>query len=124
MRGLNVMLLASLVSLSAEAGSVLKVDRKDSSGKTVPNEVFYAQDGMLRIDNLEAGGSVTRFTLIRDGVIWEVDPKERTFTRVDAASLSQLMGGKEAEMEAMLARLPPDKRAVMQQRMAQMKQKA
>ncbi len=124
MRGFNVMLLASLVSLSAEAGSVLKVDRKDSSGKTVPNEVFYAQDGMLRIDNLDAGGSVSRFTLIRDGVIWEVDPRERTYTRVDAASLKQMMGGQDSELQAMLERLPPEKRAVMAARMAQMKQNA
>jgi hypothetical protein len=124
MRGFNVMLFASLVSLSAQAGSVLKVDAKDSSGKTVPNEIFYAQDGMLRIDRVDASGNVTRYTLIRDGVIWEVDPRERTFTRVDSASLKQMMGGADAQMQAMLARLPPEKRAAMEARMAQMKQHA
>jgi hypothetical protein len=124
MRGFNVMLLASLVSLSAEAGSVLKVDSKDASGKTVPREVYYAQDGMMRIDTLDTQGSITRTTLVRDGVIWEVDPRERTFTRVDTASLKQLMGGRDSQMEAMLAQLPPEKRAVMEARMAQMKQKA
>jgi hypothetical protein len=124
MRGLNVMLLAALVSLSAEAGSVLKVDSKDASGKTVPKEVYYAQDGMMRIDSLDAQGSVMRTTLVRDGVVWEIDPRERTFTRVDSASLKQLFGGKESQMEAMLAQLPPEKRALMEQRMAQMKQKA
>ena len=46
MRAVNLMLLASLVSLSAEAGSVLKVDTKDAAGKTVPKEIYYAQDGM------------------------------------------------------------------------------
>ena len=54
MRGLTVMLLASLVSAGAQAGVVLKVDAKDASGKSVPNEVYYAQDGMLRIDSLDA----------------------------------------------------------------------
>jgi len=124
MRVFNVMLLASLVSLSAEAGSVLKVDSKDSTGKTVPNEVYYAQDGMIRIDSLDAGGNITRTTVVRDGVVWEIDPRERTFTRIDAASLKQLVGGKENQMEAMIAQLPPEKRAVMEQRMAQMKQRA
>ncbi len=124
MRGFNVMLLASLVSLNAEAGAVLKVDSKDSSGKTVPKEVYYAQDGMMRIDSLDTKGGVQRTTLVRDGVIWEIDPRERTFTRVDVASLKQLMGGQDAQLEAMLAQLPPEKRAVMEARMAQMKQKA
>lgn len=124
MRSVKLMLLASLISMSAEAGSVLKVDRKDSSGKTVPNEVFYAQDGMLRVDNLDDSGKVTRFTVIRDGVIWEVDPRERTYTRVDAASLKQMMGGEESQMEAMLARLPPEKRAAMEARLKQVKQSA
>lgn len=124
MRALNLMLLAALVSLSAEAGSVLKVDSKDASGKAVPKEVYYAQDGMMRIDSLDAQGSVTRTTLVRDGVVWEIDPREKTFTRVDAASLKQLFGGRESQMEAMLAQLPPEKRALMEQRMAQMKQKA
>ena len=124
MRALNLMLLASLVSLSAEAGSVLKVDSKEASGKSVPKEVYYAQDGMMRIDSLDAQGSVLRTTLVRDGVVWEIDPREKTFTRVDAASLKQLFGGKESQMEAMLAQLPPEKRALMEQRMAQMKQKS
>ena len=75
MRALNLMLLAALVSLSAEAGSVLKVDSKDASGKAVPKEVYYAQDGMMRIDSLDAQGSVTRTTLVRDGVVWEIDPR-------------------------------------------------
>lgn len=123
MRGFNVMLLASLVSLSAEAGLVLKVDSKDSAGKTTPKEVYYAQDGMLRIDVLDASAAVTRTTLVRDGVIWEVDPRERTFTRVDSASLKQMFAGNDSKMEAMLAKLPPDKRALMESRMAQMKQK-
>jgi hypothetical protein len=118
------MLFASLVSLSAQAGSVLKVDAKDSAGKIVPNEVFYAQGGMLRIDRVDASGNVTRYTLIRDGVIWEVDPQERTYTRVDSASLQQAMGGKDAQLQAMIARLPPEKRAAMEAKMAQIKQNA
>src|SRR5262249_17957755 len=124
MRVLIVLLFTSLVSLGAHAGSVLKLDAKDSAGKAVPNQVYYAQDGMLRIDRVDAGGTVVSYTLIRDGAIWEVNPRERTFTRVDSASLKQMMGGEEAQMQAMIARLPPEKQAAMQARMAQMKQNA
>jgi len=40
MRALNLMLLASLVSLSTDPASALKVDTKDAAGKTVPKEVY------------------------------------------------------------------------------------
>ncbi len=124
MRGFNVMILAAVVSLNAQAGAVLKLDSKDTSGKSVPKEVYYAQDGMLRIDSLDAKGSVARTTLVRDGVIWEIDPRERTFSRVDAASIKQAFGANDSQLEAMLARLPPEKRAVLEARMAQVKQNA
>jgi hypothetical protein len=124
MRVFNVMLLALLVSVSAEAGSVLKVDSKDASGKTAPREMWYAQDGMLRIDDVDARGNVTESTVVRDNVIWKIDPAERTYTRVDQESLKSMMGGKSAQMEAMIANLPPEKRAMIEARMAKMQQHA
>ena len=123
MRGFNMLLLGLLVSVSAQAGSVLKIDAKDSAGKSTPKEVYYAQDGMLRVDELGADAAITRTTLVRDGVIWEVDSRERTFTRIDSASLKQMFAGSDSQMEAMLAKMPPDKRAMMESRLAQMKHK-
>ncbi len=124
MGALKVMLLASLVSANAQAGSVLKVDLKESTGKTVPKELYYAQDGMMRIDSLDERGNVTGTTLVREGVVWKLDPRERTFTRIDAESLGHMFGGKESRMAGMLAQLPPEKRALIESRMAQMKQRA
>jgi hypothetical protein len=124
MRGINLMLLSLLVSATASAGAVLKVDLKDSTGKTVPHEVYYAQNGMMRVDSVDSKGSVTGSDIVRDGVIWHVDPRSRTFTRVDQDSMRQMMGGKSAQMEAMIANLPPEKRAMMQARLAQMQQRA
>lgn len=116
--------LALLFSLAAYAGAVLKMDAKDATGKTQPYETYYAQDGMLRIDRVDAHGAVTDTTIVRDGVVWDIDPAERTYTRVDSASLGQIAGDSSSRMEAMIASLPPDKRAMMEARMAQMKQKA
>ena len=123
MRGCNMMLLGLLVSLNAEAGSVLKVDSKDASGKSTPKEIYYAQDGMLRVDDLGADAAITRTTLVRDGAIWQVNPRERTFTRIDPASLKQMFAGNDSQMEAMLAQMPPEKRAMMEARLAQMQHK-
>lgn len=124
MRVLTAISLTLLFSLSAHAGAVLKMDTKDAGGKTQPFETYYAQDGMLRIDRLDAHGGITGTTLVRDGTVWEIDPAERTFTRVDPASLGQFASESSSQMEAMIASLPPEKRAMMEARMGQMKQKA
>jgi hypothetical protein len=124
MRALTLATVALLFSLTAHAGSVLKMDTKDSAGKTQPFETYYAQDGMLRIDRLDAHGGINRTTLVRDGVVWEINPAERTYTRVDPASLGQFAGDSSSRMEARIASLPPEKRAMMEARMAQMKQKS
>ncbi|MBS0578012.1 MAG: hypothetical protein JSR36_01970 [Proteobacteria bacterium] len=116
--------LALLFSLVAHAGSVLKMDAKDAAGKTQPFETYYAQDGMLRIDRMDAHGGITGTTLVRDGVVWEIDPAGRTYTRVDSASVGEFAGASANKMEAMIASLPPEKRAMMEARMAQMKQKS
>jgi hypothetical protein len=79
---------------------------------------------MMRIDSLDERGNITETTLVREGVVWQVDPRERTFTRVDAASLGQMLGSKESRMAGMLAQLPPDKRALIESRMSQMKQRS
>jgi hypothetical protein len=122
MRTLRLILPLMLLASTAEAGAVLKVDSKDASGKTTPWEVYYAQDGMLRIDSLDSRGNVTRSEIVRDGVIWRVNPGPRTYTRIDADTVKTMFGAGQAKMDAMLANLPPEKRAVIEARMAQMKQ--
>jgi hypothetical protein len=116
--------LTVLFSLGAHAGAVLKMDTKDAAGKTQPFETYYAQDGMLRIDRLDDHGGITGTTLVRDGTVWEIKPAERTFTRVDPAALGQFEGDANSRMQAMIASMPPEKRAMMEARMAQMKQKS
>lgn len=123
MSRLNGLLLLALVATTARAGAVLQVSSRDlSSGKTTPHEVYYAQDGMMRIDMLDSGGNVARIDLVRDGVIWEVQTQQRTYTRIDQATAKTFFGGQQGKLDAMLASLPPEKRALMQARMAQMQQ--
>lgn len=122
MRTLRLILPLMLLAGTAEAGVVLKVDSKDTSGKTTPFEIYYAQDGMLRIDSVDSRGNVTRSEIVRDGVIWRVNPGARTYTRIDADTVKTMFGAAQQKMDAALANLPPEKRAVIEARMAQMKQ--
>ncbi|HVN46970.1 MAG TPA: hypothetical protein VMT66_17205 [Steroidobacteraceae bacterium] len=124
MRTIQLTLVSLLVSAAADAGVVLKVDSKDSTGKVVRSEVYYAQDGMLRVDSVDPKGNLKDSDIVRDGAIWRVDRHSRTFTRVDKDSMQQMMGANSKQMEDLIAQLPPEKRAMMQQRMAQMQQRA
>ena len=118
----NHLLLALAVASPIHAGTVLQVATKDTSGKTFPNEVYYAQNGMMRIDSVDAQGSVLRMNIIRDGVIWEVNTRERTFSRIDQQSVSSAMGAENTKFQAMIANLPAEKRAMMQARVTQLAQ--
>jgi hypothetical protein len=123
MRMVNLLLILSLLTASAEAGVVLQMSSRDTtSGKTTPHEVYYAQDGMMRIDMLDARGNVTTLDLVRDGVIWDVDTQQRTYTRIDQAAAKAFFASQQGQFGALLANLPPEKRALMQARMAQMQQ--
>lgn len=121
MRRLQGLLILSLFATAAHAGAVLQVSSRDlPSGKAAPSEAYYAQDGMMRIDQLDARGSPNKVDLIRDGVIWEFNPQQRTYTRIDQATVKSYFGAQGGQYEAMLSKLPPDKRALMQARLAQM----
>ncbi|HSY09003.1 MAG TPA: hypothetical protein VK820_10780 [Steroidobacteraceae bacterium] len=123
MRIVNLLLILSLLTATAEAGVVLQVgSRESSSGKTTPHQVYYAQDGMMRIDMLDSRGNVTQLDLVRDGVIWQVDTQNRTYTRIDQATVKTVFGAQNGRIDAMLANLPPEQRALMQARIAQTQQ--
>jgi len=117
MRTLQLTLPLLLLATTAHAGAVLKVDARDSSGKTSPSEVWYAQDGMLRVDSLDSRGEVTRSEIVRDNAIWRVNPGAKTYSRLDQQSVKAMFGARQEQMDAMLARLPPDKRAALEARM-------
>jgi hypothetical protein len=120
-------LLASLtlffIAVVAEAGVVVRYETKDvTTGKTWDDTVLYAQDGMLRMDSLDDRGQVTHMAIARDGVIWDVDVPRRTYTKIDKAFVQQKLGAATSQLQAMMAQMPPERRAVMEERMKQMQQ--
>jgi hypothetical protein len=123
MRVLLASLTLSFITVVAEAGVVVHYETKDlTSGKTRDDTVMYAQDGMLRMDSLDDQGHVTHTAIARDGVIWEIDVRQRTYMKIDKAVVQQRMGAATAQLQAMMAQMPPERRAVMEERMKQMQQ--
>jgi hypothetical protein len=105
MKHLFVVLGMSLcVAATAQAGVVVhqvqkaKVLGKDSEGQAT----LYVQNGMVRTESLDSRGRLERFTLIRDGAIWEFTPSAHTYTKIDRAN-----------MDKMMAQVPPQVRAMM-----------
>jgi hypothetical protein len=101
---------------TAGAGTVVHVATKSSSGAQHDHEVYYAQGGMLRVDHLDEDGHVNDMTLIRDGTIWRVDVRNRTFEKFDNQGVKAQMSGMDERMKAMLDKMPPEKRAALEQR--------
>jgi hypothetical protein len=113
---------ALVLATTASAGTVVHIATKSTgSGEQHDHEVYYAQGGMLRIDRLDADGKVEDMTLVRDGTIWKVDVKDRTYMKSDNQAVKARMGAMDDRMKAMLDSLPPDKRAMFEQRMQAMK---
>lgn len=110
---------------AVQAGTVVHLDRRDlPDGPAQPKSVIYAQGGQFRMDTLDEKGHVRDFVLVRDGTIWQVDVEKRTFYKFDKAALAGQQGAMQEHMQAMLQNLPADRRAVMEERMKGMMQKA
>ena len=108
---------------AAQAGVVVHMGAKGSSDNTPkPDEVVYAQDGMLRIDKLDNEGHVRDITLIRDGAIWNVEVAKRTFMKFDKNAMAAQQGAMSERMQAALQNMPPDRRAMVEQRMKAMQE--
>ena len=123
MRALLALLTLSFIAVVAEAGVVAHYETKDlTTSKISENTVFYAQGGTLRMDSLDDRGQVTRMVIVRDGAIWTVDVPRRTYAKIDKAFVQQKLGAANAQLQAMVAQLPPERRALMEQRMKQMQQ--
>jgi hypothetical protein len=96
--------------------------KKSDGDSSARQEVVYAQDGLLRVDELDDKGQVRDSTLIRDGAIWKVDTQRRTFSKIDKAAMSAMHGEMEQRMQEAMANMPPERRAMVEQRMKAMQQ--
>jgi len=123
MRTFIALLASSLAAAAANAGVVIHMAAKSlPEGKQSHQTVYYAQGGYLRIDSLDDRGHVTSIDLMRDGVIWQMDVAKRTYEKFDKAHVQGQMQVMDERLNAMLAKLPPQQRAIMEERMKKLKE--
>jgi hypothetical protein len=114
---------ALLSPVTAGAGVVVHMSSRDlPNGEAKDHQVFYAQNGMFRIDRLDPQGRIEQIQLIRDGVIWDIDVPQRTFRKFDKSLLAAQQSGMQSKMRAYLDKLPPERRAQLEQRLGAMQQ--
>ena len=123
MRTVLAFLVLALAAVAADAGVVIHMAAKDlPSGTASGQTVYYAQGGSLRMDSLDDRGHVTSFDLVRDGVIWRVDVTRRTYRKFDKASVQAQTQVADQRFQAILANLPPERRAMIEQRMKKLRE--
>lgn len=108
------------IAVTAQAGVALEMVTRDMAGTESERSQIYAQDGYLRLDS-DGGPYASDVSLIFDGTSFLVmDHGEKTYIVMDEAMLMEIsdkMNAAIAQMEAQLAQLPPEQRAMAEQMM-------
>lgn len=108
------------IATASQAGVALEMVTRDMAGKESERSQIYAQDGYLRLDS-EGGPYASAVSLIFDGTSFLVmDHGEKTYIVMDEAMLVEIsdkMNAAMEQMEAQLAQLPPEQRAMAEQMM-------
>lgn len=114
-------------ALNARAGEIVHMqnsDPKSTKDKPTDHQILYAQEGLLRLDELDDQGHVARVQLVRDGGLWLIDMRRRTYSHLDKAAVSAEMGTMNNRMQAALQNMPPERRAMFEQQMKNFQQKS
>ena len=108
-----------LISPLAFAGVVMDMVTMDASGQETERSRIYAQSGKIRME--QSDGSETAATMIFLGnKFLYIDQREKSYVVMDEAMLDEVsakMNEVMKEMEAQLASMPPEQRAMVEQMM-------
>jgi hypothetical protein len=116
-----VLLSIALASTTASAGVYVESSEIELGVKPPPapeiSKIWF-DGGRMRSTDADGDGAI-----FRDQKIYALDADQKSYTVVDKAAMDR-MGGQLAEarkkMEAQMANMPPERRAMMEQMMSQM----
>ncbi len=98
----------------AHAGVVIHSTSKDlKSGREADHQTYYVQSGLVRIESADAHGQPRQITLFRDNALWELQPAQHTYTKMDKSAMQQA----NRQMEQQLAQMSPEQRAMVEKMM-------
>jgi hypothetical protein len=109
------------LSCQTFAGVVIEMVSKDpNSNQETSADKIYTEGTMVRIES-DQQGTIDRITTIfRDETLFIVNHQDQTYHRMDKDSMTRMgsqMSEARKQMEAELAKLPPEQRAMMERMM-------
>ncbi len=108
-----------LLSSLAHAGVVMDMVTKKPSGDEDDRSTIYAQSKMVRIDEVR-GEEIASSMIFLGNEFLYVDHRKKSYTVMDEAMLDEVsaqISDAMTQMEAELARMPPEQRAMVEQMM-------
>jgi hypothetical protein len=115
-----LILVATCASPHLSAGVVLEMVTQDAAGTKTETSTIYAESGKVRLDS-RGGNSNSEMTMIfRNEQMLMLNHQEKTYVVMDETMFDQInaqMSDAMKQMEAQLANVPPEQRAMMEQMM-------
>jgi hypothetical protein len=102
------------------AGVVLEMITRDASGTQTETSTISAESGKVRLDNLGGNSSSEMTMIFRDEQMLMLNHQEKTYVVMDETMFDQInaqMSDAMKQMEAQLANVPPEQRAMMEEMM-------
>lgn len=112
-------LVLYLISPLASAGVVMDMVTRNAAGTETDRSRIYAQSNMIRLDEVGEDDVAGTMLFIGNELLY-VDHREKSYIVMDEAMLDRLsaeMSDVAKQMEAQLANLPPEQRAMAEQMM-------
>lgn len=107
-----------LCSPFVQAGVIMDMVTRDAAGQETDRAKVYAQSKMIRMDS--GGDNVDASMIFLGNQFVYVDHREKSYIVMDEATLSEVsakISDAMKEMEAQLANMPPEQRAMVEQMM-------
>ena len=113
--------LFALAASVAWAGVVIEMEVSDKdTGSTAAIDTLYVEGTMLRMDPHVSSKNQNMSMIFRDDAMWILDHDKRRCQTIDkegVASLGAQLGEAMKGLEAQMAQLPPEQRAMMEKMM-------
>lgn len=114
------MLVLVFAPPGAVAGVIMDMITRDGSGQQTEASKIYAQSEMVRIDRVGGISGEKMSMIFRDDVFLMINHNDKTYAVIDEAMLEQIgsrISAAMQEMEAQLAQMPAEQRAMIEKMM-------
>lgn len=109
-----------IFATSAHAGTYLELGHKRAEQVTSSAQKIWAEGGKLRLEVTSPGGGDS-ILLFKEDVLYTIDSNSHRYARIDRAAMEQMgtqLKAARAQLEAQLATMPKEQRAMMESMMA------